>query len=162
MKIIGLTGGIGSGKTTVAGFFKELNVPTYTSDIAAKEIMVSDKDLVANITKLLGEEAYTDGELNRSWIADQVFNNDNLLAALNALVHPAVALDFKKWTRINRVMKRDHTTREKVIARMDAQWSDVRKQALSDASIENIILGSAQKRVLKLHKHILRRIELGW
>lgn len=95
--IVGLTGGIGSGKTTVAKLFYKLGVPIYISDIEAKQLMVNDQQLISAIKELLGNEAYIDGELNRSYISHQVFNDKEKLTQLNAIVHPAVAADFLQW-----------------------------------------------------------------
>lgn len=95
--IIGLTGGIGSGKTTVAKLFDELGVPIYVSDIEAKKLMTSDVKLISSIKKLLGEEAYRNNELNRNYISEKVFKDKTLLNDLNGLVHPVVANDFIKW-----------------------------------------------------------------
>ncbi len=95
---VGLTGGIGSGKSTVAGFFRELGIPVYDSDLRARELMETDPDLRGRIGELLGEGAYAEGKLNRAWIASTVFGDPELLEALNALVHPAVAADFKAWS----------------------------------------------------------------
>lgn len=97
MKIVGLTGGIGSGKTTVANFFKELGVPVYIADVEAKRLMVANAELRQKITALFGEESYQDGRLNRKYLAGLVFNNPEKLEALNNLVHPVVAEDFRKW-----------------------------------------------------------------
>lgn len=97
MKIVGLTGGIGSGKTTVANFFKELGVPVYIADVEAKRLMVASAELRQKITALFGEESYQDGRLNRKYLAGLVFNNPEKLEALNNLVHPVVAEDFRKW-----------------------------------------------------------------
>ncbi|MDO6517060.1 dephospho-CoA kinase [Zobellia uliginosa] len=98
MRIVGLTGGIGSGKTTVAKMFEELGVPVYNSDTRAKELMQSSQDLVAAIKELLGEEAYReDGVLDRAFISSQVFGDKELLNKLNAIVHPAVRKDFIHW-----------------------------------------------------------------
>jgi dephospho-CoA kinase len=98
MKLIGLTGGIGSGKSTVADMFKTLGIPVYDSDFRAKMLMHLDEDLKKKISALLGPEAYDDNhELNRTWIASQVFSSPTLLQHLNAIVHPAVHEDLKKW-----------------------------------------------------------------
>ena len=97
-KIIGLTGGIGSGKTTVAKFIQEMGFPVYFSDDRAKEIVNDDEVLKNNIKELLGEEAYDEsGRYNRKYVADLVFNNEELLKQLNGLIHPAVKLDFENW-----------------------------------------------------------------
>ncbi len=97
MKIVGLTGGIGSGKTTVAGMFRDLGVPVYNSDTEAKRLMREDMGLRGQIISLLGEEAYRAGELNRSYIAGKVFSDKDLLGKLNQIVHPAVRSDFRAW-----------------------------------------------------------------
>lgn len=94
---VGLTGGIGSGKSTVARYFSELEVPVYEADKAAKYLMNSDHNLITAIKNLLGEDAYTTEGLNRALVAGKVFGNRNLLDQLNALVHPAVRKDFNSW-----------------------------------------------------------------
>lgn len=97
MKVAGLTGGMGSGKTTVAGFFRELGVPVYIADDAGKRLMDSSAEVKSQIIQVFGEEAYSKGELNRKYIASQVFNAKEQLEKLNNIVHPAVARDFEEW-----------------------------------------------------------------
>lgn len=97
-KIIGLTGGIGSGKTTVAKFIEEMGFPVYYSDDRAKEIVNDDEVLKNNIKELLGEEAYDEnGFYNKKYVSEIVFNNDEKRLQLNALIHPAVKIDFENW-----------------------------------------------------------------
>ena len=96
-KIIGLTGGIGSEKTTVASMFAALGVPIFIADEVGKSLMNNNHELIEGIKILFGERAYADGQLNRSLIADQVFSNKTLLDQLNRLVHKAVANAFKDW-----------------------------------------------------------------
>ncbi|MBN9312124.1 MAG: dephospho-CoA kinase [Chryseobacterium sp. 39-10] len=97
-KIIGLTGGIGSGKTTVAKFIEELGFPVYYSDERAKDIVNDDDLLKERIIQLLGENAYDEnGIYNRKYVAELVFNNNDLLQELNGMIHPAVKYDFEKW-----------------------------------------------------------------
>ncbi|CAH0228684.1 MULTISPECIES: dephospho-CoA kinase [unclassified Chryseobacterium] len=99
-KIIGLTGGIGSGKTTVARFIEELGFPVYYSDDRAKTIVNDDKDLQIRIKELLGEQSYDkNGLYDRKFVADKVFNNKELLQKLNEIIHPAVRIDFENWVR---------------------------------------------------------------
>lgn len=100
MILVGLTGGIGSGKTTVAHMFEELGVPVYNSDEKAKYLMVTSKDLKSRIKLLMGEKAYIGEELNREYIAEKVFTQKELLSKLNAIVHPAVRQDFKIWASL--------------------------------------------------------------
>lgn len=97
MKIIGLTGGIGSGKTTVAKMFEELGVPVYYADAEARKLMQSSDVLREEIIKLLGEKAYNNDGLNPSYIAQIVFRDRTKLNKLNALVHPLVENHFKNW-----------------------------------------------------------------
>lgn len=97
-KIIGLTGGIGSGKTTVAKFIEEAGFPVYYSDVRAKEIVNDDEFLKRKITDLLGSEAYDEnGYYDRKFVGGVVFNNEKMLLQLNALIHPAVKTDFENW-----------------------------------------------------------------
>ena len=97
IKILGLTGGIGSGKTTVAKMFEALGVPVYNADQSAKMLMQSSQDLKDKIKQLLGEDAYTENRLNKAFISEKIFNNKALLSQINALVHPEVARDFNSW-----------------------------------------------------------------
>jgi len=95
---IGITGNIGSGKTTVSQMFRVLGIPVFYADIEAKNIMTTDPVLVADMKKAFGDEAYlTDGSLNRKYIANIVFNDDEQLAKLNSLTHPAVFRAFDNW-----------------------------------------------------------------
>lgn len=97
MKKIGLTGGIGSGKSTIAEIFKILNVPVYNSDERAKVLMNENPHLVEDITKIFGSDIYQNGVLNRPELGAIVFKNPALLKQLNAAVHPAVGKDFNEW-----------------------------------------------------------------
>ncbi|NND14709.1 MAG: dephospho-CoA kinase [Eudoraea sp.] len=193
MKIIGLTGGIGSGKSTVAEYFRGLDIPVFDSDLEAKKLMNENKNLQSEIIGLFGEKAYNNGILNREFLAGKVFQDPNLLGRLNELVHPAVRREFRDWVskqdapyviqeaailfehgayklldemilvwapkelRIKRVMKRDSKTRQQVLARMENQWGDTEKTALSDYIIENIHLKETQKQVSAIHASILNK-----
>ena len=95
---IGITGGIGSGKTTVAGIFKLLGIPVYDADTRAKEIMVQNPDVRTAIISLAGKKTFDHaGKLDRKYLASRVFQDDSLRQKLNAIVHPAVHADFKHW-----------------------------------------------------------------
>jgi dephospho-CoA kinase len=193
MIIVGLTGGIGSGKSTIAGFFMKLGVPIYIADEEAKELMHTPA-LIEKVTALFGKEAYINGSLNRPYIADLVFDDVALLQKLNGIVHPAVAAHFKQWSqnqqvpyvikeaailfenlsykqcdftilvtapaaiRIKRVMARDHTSEEKVLARMEQQWEDEKKIPMADFVIDNINLKKSEKETRKIHVKILRTL----
>ncbi|MDH7448275.1 dephospho-CoA kinase [Aquimarina sp. 2201CG14-23] len=190
MKIVGLTGGIGSGKSTVAKMFKKLGASIYIADDEAKKLMNEDDDVKKQILQLLGKESYVSGELNRPFIADKVFNDKSLLEKLNAIVHPAVANHFITWkqkqkgayvikeaailfensgykqcdytilvtapeeTRIERVLKRDHTTRTQVLARLKNQWLDSKKIPLADFVIINTKLEETWLQVQQIHNKL--------
>ena len=94
---VGLTGGIGSGKTAVSNIISDIGIPVYNSDNRAKWLMNNDKELQNNIIQLFGDKAYLNNQLNRSYISTIVFDNPKKLNQLNSLVHPCVAIDFKKW-----------------------------------------------------------------
>jgi len=96
---VGLTGGIGSGKTTIAKIFELLNVPVYYADEASKRLYHTDKDLIRNIKKHFGEDVYTQDQLNRSKLAAVVFNDANKLQLLNELVHPPTIRDAEEWMK---------------------------------------------------------------
>ena len=95
---IGITGGIGSGKTTVCQIFELLGVPVFYADAAAKEVMHTDEELMKGIIGTFGVQSFSqEGILNRKYIADLVFNDKKALEMLNALVHPAVFRAFDSW-----------------------------------------------------------------
>jgi dephospho-CoA kinase len=194
---IGITGGIGSGKTTVCKVFETLGIPVFYADTVAKEIMVTDPLLIAGVKHTFGSESYFDnGTLNNKHIAAIVFNNVDELAKLNALVHPAVFRAFETWeseipssipytlkeaallfesgsyrmcdlnilvtsplaVKLARVMQRDNVSKAEVLARMDKQFSDQKKQAMADYFIENTEQKSVLEQVLDLHQQFLNRI----
>ncbi|MCB0388918.1 MAG: dephospho-CoA kinase [Winogradskyella sp.] len=99
MKIVGLTGGIGSGKTTVAKQFQALGIPVYIADDEAKKLMNRSKIIKRKLIALFGDEAYKDNTLNRPFLADKIFNNAENLEKMNAVVHPKVASHFKNWVK---------------------------------------------------------------
>jgi dephospho-CoA kinase len=96
---IGLTGGIGSGKTTVARIFQALEIPVYNADDASKRLMAEDENLKKKIENFFGKESYSDNKLNRKYLAEQVFNDPEKLSLLNSLVHPATINDAEKWMK---------------------------------------------------------------
>ena len=100
MKKVGITGGIGSGKTTICQIFESLDIPIYYADIQAKRIMSSHASVKQQIKAVLGEEAYhANGKLNRKFIASKIFSDKSLLLAINQIVHPAVQTDADRWTQ---------------------------------------------------------------
>lgn len=195
MIIVGLTGGIGSGKTTVAKAFHVLGIPIYIADDEAKKLMRTSKVVKKKIIGLFGDNAYVDGELNRSFIANIIFENKEYLQKMNAIVHPKVGQHFKKWVskqnskyvikeaailfengsykdydyiitvtaptdlKINRLLKRDQTTENKISSIMKNQWSDEEKIKRSHFVIENIDMEDSKVQVQKIHNKILKLCE---
>lgn len=194
MKTVGLTGGIGSGKTTVAKMFQELGVPLYIADDRAKLLMNTSKVIRRKLIALFGEQSYVDNKLNRPFLASQIFENSDLLKQMNAIVHPKVGADFIRWKkkqntayvlkeaaiifennmesqydfiitvvadldqRIARVMKRDTTTKEKVLAIVHNQLTDKEKAEQSDFVITNHDLEETKDQVLHIHQQLSKLI----
>ncbi|UFH45926.1 dephospho-CoA kinase [Flavobacterium galactosidilyticum] len=187
-KIIGLTGGIGSGKTTIAKYMHSFGIPLYIADDQARKLMESH-EIVHAIKKKFGEVIFDKEILNRAKLAEIVFNEPEKLEELNAIIHPAVKSDFKEWLlqnksapfiiyeaailfesgnylncdyiitvvapidiRIERVMKRDKTSRELILKRMEAQWTDEQRVSKSDFVIENEDLKTAKQKVDEILK----------
>ena len=193
-KIVGLTGGIGSGKSTIAAYFKSLGVPVYIADDEAKKILYTP-EAVAGVVEAFGSKVLTNGLPDRGKIAAEVFNSPGKLQLLNDISHPRVRQHFTNWlnlhttapfvikeaailfesgsykdcdkiilvkapqdVKIERVMRRDNVTREQVLKRMEAQWSDEKKESGSDYIITNINLEDAKKEALRILK-IINNIE---
>jgi dephospho-CoA kinase len=94
---IGLTGGIGSGKSTVAKLFEVLGIPVYYADDAGKHLMNDDEELKQKVKQYFGDAAYDNGQLDRKYLADIVFNSPEKLKVLNSFVHPATLKDAEQW-----------------------------------------------------------------
>lgn len=94
---VGLTGGIGSGKTTIAKLFEALNIPVYYADDAAKKLMNTNEKLKASIIQHFGEDSYKNDELDRKYLASVVFNDKKKLELLNSLTHPVTIADAEDW-----------------------------------------------------------------
>jgi dephospho-CoA kinase len=187
-KIIGLTGGIGSGKTTIANYFKSFGIPVYIADDEARKIMQS-VEIISAIKNVFGDEVFENEKLNREELAKIVFNNSEKLEKLNNIVHPAVKKHFEQWllqhtaapyviyeaailfesgsykncdliitvtapieSRIKRVVERDKTTRELVLKRINAQWTDEQRISKSDFIIENTSMETTKLEVVKILK----------
>ena len=97
MKVVGLTGGIGSGKSTIARLFAALGIAVYDSDTEAKKLINTSAEIKKRIVEVFGAEAYAEGVYNRAYMADIVFRNPDKLAVLNSIVHPVLADDFNQW-----------------------------------------------------------------
>ncbi|WP_215225177.1 dephospho-CoA kinase [Echinicola shivajiensis] len=96
--LVGITGGIGAGKSTSAKIFNILGIPVYSADDRAKWLMANDKNLIAAISKSFGESSYNaDGSLNKAFLANEVFSDQEKTKTINGLVHPVVKNDFENW-----------------------------------------------------------------
>ena len=193
MIIVGLTGGIGSGKTTVAKAFKALGIPVYIADEEAKKLMHKSKIIKRKLNQLFGDKAYVDDQLNKPFIANIIFNDKTFLQKMNAIIHPRVAKHFEKWVlkqdapyiikevailfengghqicdyvitvtapkalRIERLLKRDNTSKENIEAIMKNQWTDNEKVKLSDFVIDNVSLHKIKEQVLEIHQKIINK-----
>lgn len=189
---IGITGGIGSGKSVVSKVFEVLGIPVFYADAEAKLVMEQDEELMAGIKNEFGEEAYTNNQLNRPYIANIVFNDPFKLEKLNALVHPATMRAADEWfakqtapyvikeaallfeagtaghlnkiigvyapqhVRIKRVMDRDGSTRDEVLARMSRQIQEQIKMKLCDYVVVNDEQQMVIPQVIELHKTLLQ------
>ena len=127
MKIIGLTGGMGSGKTTALKLFEKLGVPSYIADERGKYLLQNDAEIIRKVKHLLGEESYIKNVVNRKYIADKVFKNTSILQKLNDIVHPAVYSDFKKFT--------EHVSTKNYIVYETALLFESNSQYLCDKTI---------------------------
>ncbi|MAJ12715.1 MAG: dephospho-CoA kinase, partial [Flavobacteriales bacterium] len=99
MKKIGITGGIGVGKTYVSNILRKMNYAVYNSDVMAKELLENDDNLMSLIKNNFGDKIYSDYKINKSLVASLIFSNDDLLKQFNSIVHPYVFEDFKKWCK---------------------------------------------------------------
>lgn len=194
MIVVGITGGIGSGKTTIANYFTELGIPLYIADVEAKALMKRSKVIKRKLIELFGNEAYKKGDVNRPYLASKIFNDKSLLAKMNAIIHPKVASHFKRWLkkqdapyvikeaaiifenglehqydyiitvvadkdlRLQRVIQRDTSSKEKVEAIIKNQLSDDEKIRKSDFVITNNILDVAKKEALEIHNLLLQKL----
>lgn len=126
MKVIGITGGIGSGKSIVCKVFELLGVPVYYADTRANWLTNNDLQLKKEIKELLGRQAYDEnGQYNRKWVASQVFDNPELLKMLNMLIHPRVFDDTQKWLALHQ--NQPYIVREAAISNAAGNGNDLDK-----------------------------------
>tara|TARA_B100001115_G_scaffold177495_1_gene165863 strand:- start:432 stop:1016 length:585 start_codon:yes stop_codon:yes gene_type:complete len=134
---VGITGGIGSGKSTVSRFFSELGVPVYNSDKRAKFLMQHDDSIIIKIKKEFGDNSYLNNQLNRSYIAEIVFKNELKLKQLNAIVHPVVRTDFNNWLSQN--SNANFVIKEAAIMIESGAYKDLDKLIVVNANREHKI-----------------------
>lgn len=158
MKTIGLTGGIGSGKTTIARWFLAEGIPVYDSDSQAKELLHTDETLKEKIRQTFGENAYIDGIYNRSFIAAQVFEQPHLLQQLNEMVHPAVFDHFENWKKNQ---KSDFIVKEAAILFESGSYKDC-DAIITVVADENIRLARVLQRDGLSEQQIRQRMQNQW
>lgn len=186
--IIGLTGGIGSGKTTLVNYMESLGIPVFIADEEAKKAMQSPH-VLEEVKTNFGTAIFENGHLNRQQLASIVFSNPDKLKELNSIIHPEVKRLFRIWLeqhntvpfvvyeaailfesgsyqncdyiitvtapledRITRVMQRDNCSREQVLQRINAQWTDEERTAKSNFVIDNTTAQSAKNEIDKILK----------
>ena len=186
--IIGLTGGIGSGKTTLVNYMESLGIPVFIADEEAKKAMQSPH-VLEEVKTSFGNSIFENGQLNRQQLASIVFSNPDKLKELNSIIHPEVKRLFAIWLdqhktvpfvvyeaailfesgsyqncdyiitvtapledRITRVMQRDNCSREQVLQRINAQWTDEERAAKSNFVIDNTTAQSAKNEIDKILK----------
>lgn len=153
MKIIGITGGIGSGKTTACKIFQEFGVPVYYADDRAKELMTTNAVLKNKIVQAFGAKAYSGNGLDRAYLAQQIFGSKEKLSIINGLVHPAVANDFEEWLEERNGEK--YVLKEAAILFESGAYQDVDITVLviapQDVRLERVVNrdGSSKEDVLK-------------
>ncbi|MCC9074153.1 dephospho-CoA kinase [Flavobacterium sp. F-65] len=157
-KVIGLTGGIGSGKTTIAGYFNEMGIPVYIADDEAKKVMQSE-EIIAAIQAIFGAEVFENNTLNRAKLADIVFNNADKLALLNAIVHPAVKKDFENWLLKHK--KEPYIIYEAAILFESGRYKEcdiiITVTAPQETRIERVMHRDKTTR-----EHVLKRMNMQW
>lgn len=134
---VGLTGGIGSGKSTIAQLFSLLKIPVYEADKRAKWLLNSDQFLVAQIKELLGDESYKNHAYNSKWIAKQVFQDSALLQKLNDIVHPMVSKDWLTWC--NGFKETPYVLKEAAIMKKEGLDFIINVTAPLDVRIERVL-----------------------
>jgi len=186
--IIGLTGGIGSGKTTLVNYMESLGIPVFIADEEAKKAMQSPH-VLEEVKTSFGNSIFENGQLNRQQLASIVFSNPDKLKELNSIIHPEVKRLFAIWLnqhktvpfvvyeaailfesgsyqncdyiitvtapledRIARVMQRDNCSREQVLQRINAHWTDEERAAKSNFVIDNTTAQSAKNEIDKILK----------
>ncbi len=194
MLSVGITGGIGSGKSTVCRVFELLEVPVFYADDVARKLQDTDVQVREKMTALLGKEIFTNDVLNRKLVAEKVFVDKNLLSQLNQIIHPATINEFNKWKenyidkpyilkeaavlfeseshkgldaiivvtapeelRIERIIKRDKTSKAQIIDRMKNQMAEEKKIARADYLIVNDESSAIIPQIMKIHQSILQQ-----
>lgn len=193
---IGITGGIGSGKSVVSRLLEVMGIPVYISDVESKRLTQSDAVIREKLISLLGEEVYRGGELNKPFLASYIFTHPDNAKLVNAIIHPRVKDDFRRWVtehndcrivgmesailveagfagevdfvvmvyaplevRLHRAMKRDSSSKELILKRIQSQMDDEEKRLHAHYVIKNddesMLLPQVMELISLLEKEIL-------
>ena len=157
-KVIGLTGGIGSGKTTIANYFAAMGIPVYIADDGAKRVMQSDV-ILKEVKAVFGQDIFDGQVLNRAKLAQIVFNDKEQLAKLNAIVHPAVKQDFRLW--MQEYKNFDYVIYEAAILFESGRYKEcdiiITVTAPEEVRIERVI-----ERDKTTREQVLSRMQMQW
>ncbi|WP_166925202.1 dephospho-CoA kinase [Flavobacterium poyangense] len=157
-KVIGLTGGIGSGKTTIANYFNELGVPVYIADDGARKVMQSE-NIIKEIKAIFGEVVFEDTILSRPKLAEIVFKDKEKLNQLNSIVHPAVKEDFEAWLL-------SHKNDEYVIYEAAILFESGRYKEcdfiITVTAPEEVRIKRVLERDNTTREHVLSRMKMQW
>jgi len=157
-KIVGITGGIGSGKTTVAKMFSAFGAPVYYADAEAKELTATSPEIRADLIALLGEATFKDGVLDRKYMANKIFNDEALLAKANAIIHPRVAAHFKQWAAAQNF---PYVLKEAAILFESGSYKDCDVTILVTAP-EEIRIQRVMERDQATREEVVARMENQW
>ncbi|MDX6189614.1 dephospho-CoA kinase [Flavobacterium sp. Fl-318] len=157
-KVIGLTGGIGSGKTTIANYFKELGVPVYIADDGARKIMQSEV-ILEQIKTIFGNAIFENNVLSRPKLAEIVFKDKEKLDQLNAIVHPAVKADFEAWLLQHE--KYEYIIYEAAILFESGRYKEC-DFIITVTAPEEIRIKRVLERDNTTREHVLSRMKMQW
>jgi dephospho-CoA kinase len=162
MLTVGITGGIGSGKSLACRVFEWLGVPVYYADLRAKYLIANNPELKEKITALLGSEAYSnEGTYQTAWVAQQVFNNEKLMAKLNAIVHPAVKIDTQVWMEEQKKSGAPYVIKEAALLFESGAWKELNSIIYVYAP-EKLRLARVQERDGMTKESFYQRVKSQW
>ena len=160
-KRIGITGGIGSGKSTIAKIFSILGVPIYNADDEAKRLMVEDLAIAQELIRAFGEKSFLNGVLNRTWLAKEVFSNQAATDKINKIVHPAVASHFEEWALRQTT---PYILKEAALLFESGSYKQLDRTILVTAPlqlrVQRIKLRDPQRSVTQIHAIIAKQMDL--
>ncbi|MBL0310712.1 MAG: dephospho-CoA kinase [Bacteroidetes bacterium] len=155
---VGITGGIGSGKSTACKIFMELGIPVYNADERAKHLMQHEHYLIDEIKRNFGDDIYVDGKLVRELLANRVFNNEKKMALLNSLVHPAVFRDTERWIEEQKKTKSPYVLKEAALLIESGSYKNLDKLVVVTAPLE-LRIKRVEKRDSVTRSQVMKRVQ---